>query len=522
MIYPRIKKLSPIVINQIAAGEVVTRPAAVVKELVENAVDAHAKKISIHISQGGMGLIEVSDDGDGIHADDMVLALSRHATSKLVNAEALAGVSTLGFRGEALASIAAVARLRLSSSNNHSGVGVQLSLAGQIAEDISCRAVAQSKGTVVSVRDLFFNVPARRASLKSIATEFNHIETLVCQFAMQFADVQFELWHNDQLRLRFAVADLSQIPQTQQSLQQQPLQQQRLQTILGQTTLATAHAFRFGLPLDSHYSAAIYGWLFDPSLYQTRQLFINQRIVRNPQINQAVNKAARMAGAKSVSFMLFIGLPTPCLNANVHPSKQQVNISQLQNLCAQLCHQLQQQLQQAQQQWQAAPRLNITTEQEQKPILKTSTPTDEQNNASVDYTQTTKQQSSANIVAQPLSSYQLQTPLTTQQLPVNLQVVLLDGQATLSLLTIQPPYVLLQYQQQFLLVDIAHYQVTRADLVMDADHLKLLIAWLTQQFTQVTLEQLQQPTSAINKKLTGIRWQPFDVHTLAKTLLTNT
>ena len=196
----RIHKLSPLLINQIAAGEVVTRPASVVKELIENAIDANATHIRIDIEQGGLGLIQISDNGMGIHPDDMTLAVTRHATSKLANVSELVGIHSLGFRGEALASIAAISHLTLTSSHNDSGIGQQLSVSGSEVSQATIRPIVKHRGTCVSVRDLYFNVPGRRSHLKSIATEFAHIEQVVQRLAISFADVQIELYHQDKLR----------------------------------------------------------------------------------------------------------------------------------------------------------------------------------------------------------------------------------------------------------------------------------------------------------------------------------
>ena len=197
----RIKKLSPLLINQLAAGEVVTRPAAVVKELLENAIDAGASNIEIRITQGGMGMIEVLDNGTGIHPDDMVMAITRHATSKVADVANLHGITTLGFRGEALAATAAVSRLTLTSSHDDSGIGRQLQVAGVLDEVPKLVPVVHQRGTTITVKDLYFNVPARRGNLKSIATEFGHIETTVREVALVRADVALALFHDNKKRL---------------------------------------------------------------------------------------------------------------------------------------------------------------------------------------------------------------------------------------------------------------------------------------------------------------------------------
>ena len=150
----RIHKLSPLLINQIAAGEVVTRPASVVKELIENAIDANATHIRIDIEQGGLGLIQISDNGMGIHPDDMTLAVTRHATSKLANVSELVGIHSLGFRGEALASIAAISHLTLTSSHNDSGIGQQLSVSGSEVSQATIRPVSYTHLTLPTNREV--------------------------------------------------------------------------------------------------------------------------------------------------------------------------------------------------------------------------------------------------------------------------------------------------------------------------------------------------------------------------------
>lgn len=197
----RIKKLPPLLINQLAAGEIVTRPASVVKELLENAIDAGATNIEIKVTQGGMGMIEVSDNGCGIHPDDMVMAVTRHATSKIADVANLQGIRTLGFRGEALASTAAVSRLTLSSSHDNSGIGRQLNVAGILEDTPILAPIVHNQGTTVVVKDLYFNVPARRGNLKSIATEFAHIESVVREVALVYADVNLNLYHDQKKRL---------------------------------------------------------------------------------------------------------------------------------------------------------------------------------------------------------------------------------------------------------------------------------------------------------------------------------
>lgn len=333
----RIHKLSPLLINQIAAGEVVTRPASVVKELVENAIDAGATHIDIRIEQGGLGLIEVCDDGRGIHPDDLQLAVTRHATSKLADVGELTGIDSLGFRGEALASIAAVAHLTLTSSHDTSGIGQRLTLDGSEASQARITPIVKTQGTTVTVRDLYFNVPARRSHLKSLTTEFAHIEHVVQRLAIGFADIDFTLYHQGKPRLRLAKAD------SQQAVPSLPLP--RLEQALGMPLAPIAHGFGLNLAHlaapDTDDGAQVSGWLFvapDNSSALPRLLYINQRLVSDVAISQTLQKAARQADLPSLGYALNFTLPADWINVNIHPSKQQVKIQPLTNMLARLQH----------------------------------------------------------------------------------------------------------------------------------------------------------------------------------------
>ena len=191
----RIQTLDAALANQIAAGEVIERPASVVKELLENAIDSGATRLSIRIEQGGTTLIEIIDNGFGIHSDDLPLAVMRHATSKVRSADELSAIQSLGFRGEALASIAAVSRLSIASSQSDDGIGYQIEINGAALQQEQAEATAMSRGTHVRVRDLFFNVPARRKFLKRISTEYQHIEEIVRRMALTHFDVPVSYTH---------------------------------------------------------------------------------------------------------------------------------------------------------------------------------------------------------------------------------------------------------------------------------------------------------------------------------------
>jgi DNA mismatch repair protein MutL len=195
-----IQVLPPDVASQIAAGEVVERPASVVKELVENSLDAGARNIGIVIKEAGKRLIEVSDDGIGIQSDELSLTVSRHATSKLSTAEDLFHIRTLGFRGEALASIGSVSHLTITSRHNESEIGAQLRVDGGRSSGIE--RVGSPVGTAVRVEDLFFNVPARLKFLKKDITERRHIDEFVTRYALAYPAVRFQLRHDDRITVQ--------------------------------------------------------------------------------------------------------------------------------------------------------------------------------------------------------------------------------------------------------------------------------------------------------------------------------
>ena len=360
----RIKKLPPLLVNQLAAGEVVTRPASVVKELIENAIDAGAKHIDIRITQGGMGIIEVSDDGCGIHPDDMIMAVTRFATSKIADVAHLQGIATLGFRGEALAATAAVSRLTLTSCSDGSGIGRELNVAG-ILEDIpQLLPVVRSKGTTVTVKDLYFNVPARRGNLKSISTEYAHIETVVKQLALVASDISFTLWHNDKRRFNFesiASANESSAYSVSGSEAMKPTVMQsvlaRLMALIptshdqaelfSDSNLQPININLEGLLPQSAWQQgaeerlAITGFLVPSprtlSSATYKLIYINGRLVKDRRIAQSIrDTAANLPGINSLGYVLFFNLPKAWLNLNVHPSKQCIKIQNLANVMAYL------------------------------------------------------------------------------------------------------------------------------------------------------------------------------------------
>ncbi|WP_320157975.1 DNA mismatch repair endonuclease MutL [Psychrobacter aquimaris] len=368
--HTRIKKLSPLLINQLAAGEVVTRPAAVVKELLENAIDAGATNIEIHITQGGMGMIELVDNGVGIHPEDMVMAITRHATSKVADVANLHGITTLGFRGEALAATAAVSRLTLTSSHDDSGIGRQLQVAGVLDDAAKLMPVVHHRGTSITVKDLYFNVPARRGNLKSIATEFGHIETIVREVALARADVALTLFHDNKKRLSLSSSamSLSTMSSTTRLSNSKslsavstntngnnnvhPLPLSRLEQATGLPL--TKKALEIVIDLTSlmqpsrDYAnsgfgdkASVNGWLWPITDLQDtlpKLIYVNGRLVKEALISNQLRQLAQTAQLVGIGYALYFDLPTQWLNVNVHPSKQRIKISPLNNIMAHVSH----------------------------------------------------------------------------------------------------------------------------------------------------------------------------------------
>ncbi|MGP5500710.1 DNA mismatch repair endonuclease MutL [Psychrobacter faecalis] len=354
----RIKKLSPLLINQLAAGEVVTRPAAVVKELLENAIDAGASNIEIRITQGGMGMIEVLDNGTGIHPDDMVMAITRHATSKVADVANLHGITTLGFRGEALAATAAVSRLTLTSSHDDSGIGRQLQVAGILDEVPKLVPVVHQRGTTIAVKDLYFNVPARRGNLKSIATEFGHIETIVREVALVRADVALALFHDNKKRLSLSSRAMSANDNDNTNSSNNNAHRLPLSRLEQATGLPlTDNALEISIDLTSLMQlpkdyvnnnfagqANINGWLWlsnDSQSTFPKLIYVNGRLVKEALISNQLRQLAQSAQLSGIGYALYFDLPTDWLNINVHPSKQRIKISPLNNIMAHLSHAIQ-------------------------------------------------------------------------------------------------------------------------------------------------------------------------------------
>lgn len=310
-----IHKLSPLVANQIAAGEVVERPASVVKELLENAIDAKADRIQIDIERGGTRLIRVTDNGEGIGRDELELALARHATSKIEHSDDLKAIYTLGFRGEALASISSVAKLKLSSRPQAQDMGWSA-----VAEGLDMQVKLQPQslpaGTIVEVRDLFFNTPARQKFLRAERTEFVHIEETVKRIALGSPHVAITLRHNSKVVKRVPAAH------------NHEQHQQRIGSILGASFLREA------IKLDSSVeSTRLYGWLSPVEWHQSSSLgqyvFVNGRAVRDRTLNHAIRQAYhdRLPAGRMPAYVLYLELEASQVDVNVHPTKHEVRFS---------------------------------------------------------------------------------------------------------------------------------------------------------------------------------------------------
>ncbi len=299
-------------IDQIAAGEVIERPASVVKELVENSLDAGAQRIEIDIERGGIGLIRVRDDGAGMEADEVALALQRHATSKIASMEDLESVITLGFRGEAMPSIASVSRLRLLTRTARADNAVEIQAEG--GSRSSLRPAAHVVGTTVEVRDLFFNVPARRKFVRSEATETGHIARLVERLALSRPDIRFRLRSGDRVMLD---APAGEGPQ-------QPLEA-RVRAILGDDFLEQA------LPFE-HAAGPVWvgGWLGLPTAARgapdQQFWFVNGRSVRDRLLMNAVRLGYRdvLFHGRYPAYVLYLTLDPAMLDVNAHPTKLEV------------------------------------------------------------------------------------------------------------------------------------------------------------------------------------------------------
>jgi len=304
----RIRILDVSVANKIAAGEVVERPASVVKELVENALDAHATRLDVWLEQGGRRLVRVVDDGWGIAQADLELAFLPHATSKLTDVDDLESIATLGFRGEALASIGAVAQARILSRMHGAESGFEVeNRGGEISE---ARAAGAAPGTDISVRNLFFNTPARARFLRSVRTELGHIEDLVRRFALAFPEVGFRLLHDGAELVRTGPEES---------------RRDRLGSLYGRDLAGRLLTVRSDVGLGS-----VEAYLAPPSVSRpnARELhfFVNGRFVRDKILHRVVRDVYRdaMHGGRYPVVFLFLEIDPSAIDVNVHPTKAEV------------------------------------------------------------------------------------------------------------------------------------------------------------------------------------------------------
>jgi DNA mismatch repair protein MutL len=332
----RIHVLSENVANKIAAGEVVERPASVVKELLENALDAGARRIRVTVEAGGKKLIQVTDDGCGMVRDDAMLAFERHATSKIRNADDLLKIATLGFRGEALPSMASVSRLRLETRAPEDAAGTVVEIAG--GKLLTVEEAGLPLGTCITVRDLFFNTPARRKFLKAESTELSHIASLVTHYALAHPEMHWEL-HSATNAMLIAppVADHS----------------QRIYQVFGKETLdqliplsALLPLSHVGLPQpppwrrEEDYEAPVagdvklHGFVSRPEIQKLNRnsifIFVNGRLIRDRVVQHALTEAYRNIISPTVFpvVLLFLEMPFTEVDVNVHPSKTEVRFRQ--------------------------------------------------------------------------------------------------------------------------------------------------------------------------------------------------
>ncbi|MDG6773128.1 DNA mismatch repair endonuclease MutL [Thiomicrorhabdus sp. ZW0627] len=301
--------------DQIAAGEVVERPASVVKELLENALDSGASQIDVVIEQGGEKSIQVIDNGCGIPKEELNLAVSRHATSKIKTVKDLAAVATLGFRGEALASISSVSRFEIVSKSDEKGAAWRLGAEGEGAWS-ELTPVAGTMGTQVSVEDLFFNTPARKRFLRSQQTEFSHIDQLVKRVMLSRPEVGFKLVHNSKVvRHVLPVID-------------DATRQKRLAQLMGQPFVQQSLEVEFEAQ-----DIRVSGWVglptFNRSQTDMQYLFVNGRIVRDRMLSYAVKQAYAdvLYHGRHPAYLLFLEVPHELVDVNVHPAKYEVRFA---------------------------------------------------------------------------------------------------------------------------------------------------------------------------------------------------
>lgn len=306
-----IRELPPHLINQIAAGEVIERPASVVKELLENSLDAGARTIWVDLEQGGVKRIRIRDDGAGIPKNELKLALSRHATSKITTLDDLEQVRSLGFRGEALPSIASVSRLQLTSTADQNGSGWRYEINGGESGDIQPHP--HPHGTTIDVADLFYNVPARRKFLRTERTEYSHIEQLVRRLALSHFDTAFELRHNQKQNIRLQAAESAEA------------MTQRVSDVCGKAFVEQSIFFD-----ESRAGLRLWGWIglptFSRSQADMQYFYVNGRAVRDKLVIHAVRQAYQdvLYHGRQPAYVVNLELDPKLVDVNAHPAKTEV------------------------------------------------------------------------------------------------------------------------------------------------------------------------------------------------------
>ena len=311
----RIHVMSDHLVNQIAAGEVVERPASVVKELLENSLDADATRIEVDVEQGGIKSIRIRDDGSGIHKEDLKLSLSAHATSKINSLEDLERVKSLGFRGEALPSIASVSRLSLTSRWRDEADAWSISTTS--IDEFDLKPAAHAGGTTVEVRDLFYNVPARRKFLRTEKTEFGHLEDVVKKIALSHFNVDITLRHNNRAVRQLHKAD--------DRLQQE----KRIAGVCGPAFIENAVFIDYAID-----NLRLWGWVARPTFSRSQAdmqfFYVNGRVVRDKLVTHAIRQAYQdvLYHGRQPAYVLFLELDPSTVDVNAHPGKHEVRFRQ--------------------------------------------------------------------------------------------------------------------------------------------------------------------------------------------------
>ncbi|MDX8380343.1 MAG: DNA mismatch repair endonuclease MutL [Gallionella sp.] len=353
-----IRVLPELLINQIAAGEVIERPAAALKELLENSLDAGATDITVQLDQGGIKLLRLRDNGRGIPRDQLSLALMRHATNKIASLDDLQNVGSMGFRGEALASIAAVSQLTLSSRTSDDTHGWRVeALNGLVSETAPAN---QAVGTTVEIRELYFNTPARRKFLKKDATEFAHCEEAFKRIALSRPDVGFALQHNG--RIIWQLAAPARLLEGEASWSQDAAIK-RVSALLGQEFGNAAVAVsRSVAPLSLYGLAALPA--YSRSTREAQYFFVNGRFVRDKVASHALRQAYQdiLHHQRHAAFVLFLDMPPDQVDVNVHPAKSEVRFRESQGIHQFIFHTLHQALATPERSFDSADNLNTANE----------------------------------------------------------------------------------------------------------------------------------------------------------------